>query len=76
MMHRYSSCRIPLKDFQATRLQDARGYDRIAGLFSSSPLKVTGEALEQMTSEGSETYVRLMCNSCLNKKGVPIVFSN
>jgi hypothetical protein len=34
-----------LKDFLATRLQDVRKQDRIAGFFSSSLLEVTGEAV-------------------------------
>ena len=66
MIHRYSSRRGPLKDFLATQLQGARRYDRIAGFFSSSLLEVAGEALERMTSEGGETCVRVVCNSCLN----------
>jgi len=66
MIQRYSSRRSPLKDFLATRLQGARRYDRIAGFFSSSLLEVAGEALEQMTPEGGETCVRMVCNSCLN----------
>ena len=76
MISRFSSRRNLLKEFLATQLHGACRYDRIAGTFSTSQMKVTGEALEQMASEGSETCVRLMCNSCLNKKGVPIVFSN
>ncbi|MDI6776798.1 MAG: helicase-related protein [Syntrophales bacterium] len=66
MIHRYSSRRSPLKDFLATQLQGALRYDRIAGFFSSSLLEVAGEALERMTSEGGETCVRVVCNSCLN----------
>jgi len=66
MIYRYSSRRGPLKDFLATQLQGARRYDRIAGFFSSSLLEVAGEALERMTSEGGETCVRVVCNSCLN----------
>jgi hypothetical protein len=66
MIQRYSSRRSPLKDFLATRLQDARRYDRMAGFFSSSLLEVAGEALERMTPEDGETCVRVVCNSCLN----------
>jgi len=55
-----------MNDFLATRLQSACRYDRIAGFFSSSLLEVAGEALERMTPEGGETYVRMVCNSCLN----------
>lgn len=66
MIHRYSSRRSPLKDFLATQLQRACGYDRIAGFFSSSLMEVAGEALEKMTPEGDESRVRLICNSCLN----------
>lgn len=66
MIYRYSSRRSPLKDFLGTKLQGARRYDRIAGFFSSSLVEVAGEALEQMTPEGGETCVRVVCNSCLN----------
>jgi len=66
MIHRYSSRRGPLKDFLVTRLQGARRYDLIAGFFSSSLLEVAGEALERMTPKDRETYVRVVCNSCLN----------
>ncbi len=47
-------------------MQGAHRYDRIAGFFSSSLLEVAGEALERMTPEGGEAYVRVVCNSCLN----------
>ena len=33
---------------------------------SSSLLEVACEALEGMTPEGGETYVQMVCNSCLN----------
>jgi hypothetical protein len=33
---------------------------------SSSLLEVACEALERMTPEGGETYVQIVCNSCLN----------
>jgi hypothetical protein len=66
MIQRYSSRRSPLKDFLATQLQGARRYDRIAGFFSFSLLEVAGEALERMTPEGGEAYVRVVRNSCLN----------
>jgi hypothetical protein len=66
MIQPYSTRRSPLKDFLATRLQDARRYDRIAGFVSSSLLEVAGEALERITPEGGETCVRVVCKSCLN----------
>jgi len=66
MIQRYSSRRSPLKDFLASQLQGARGYDRIAGFFSSSLLEVAVEALERMKPEGGETCVRVVCNSSLN----------
>ncbi len=55
-----------MKDFLAKQLAGAKQYDRIAGFFSSSLLEVADEALEQMTPEGGETCVRVVCNSCLN----------
>jgi hypothetical protein len=66
MLHDYSSCRGPLKDFLATQLQGARQYDRIAGFFSSSLLEVAGEALERMEPEDGKACVRMVCNSSLN----------
>jgi hypothetical protein len=57
-------------------LQGARRYDRIAGFFSSSLLEVAGGTPERMTPKGGEACVRLVCNSCLCKKGGPNVFSN
>jgi hypothetical protein len=47
-------------------LQGARRYDRIAGFFSSSLLKVAGEALERMKPEDGKACVRVVCNSSLN----------
>jgi hypothetical protein len=66
MIQRYSSRRSPLMDFLAAQLQGARRYDQIAGFFSSSLAEVAGEALERMTPESGEAYVRMVCNSCLD----------
>ena len=61
LIKRHSSRRQPLDaSFLAERLTGARGYDRIAGYFSSSILEIAGEALE--TVEGK---IRVVCNSGL-----------
>ena len=69
MIQRFSSRRSPLKDFLASQLQGARGYDRIAGFFSSSLLEVAGEALERMKPEDGKAGVRVVCNSGLGTMG-------
>jgi hypothetical protein len=53
------------RSFLSERLSGARGYDRIAGFFSSSILEVAGEALESVQGP-----VRLVCNSVLNPQDV------
>ena len=61
MIKRHSSRRQPLdRGFLAQRLAGAKGYDRIAGYFSSSILEVAGEALEAV-----EGKIRVVCNSGL-----------
>ena len=61
MLKRHSSRRQPLAaSFLAERLAGAKGYDRIAGYFSSSILEVAGEALEAV-----EGKIRVVCNSSL-----------
>lgn len=53
------------KSFLATRLKDARSYDRIAGYFSSSILEVAGEELESVSGK-----IRIVCNSELQADDV------
>lgn len=53
------------KSFLATRLKDARSYDRIAGYFSSSILEVAGEELESVAGK-----IRIVCNSELQADDV------
>ena len=66
MIHRFSSRRGPLdQGFLRERLAGARGYDRIAGFFSSSILEVAGEALESVAGP-----VRMVCNSGLDPEDV------
>ncbi len=66
MIHRFSSRRQPLdQGFLRDRLAGARGYDRIAGFFSSSILEVGGEALESVSGT-----VRMVCNSGLDPQDV------
>jgi len=49
MIRRFSSRRQKLDQcFLNERLKGAKGYDRIAGYFSSSILEVAGEALESI----------------------------
>ena len=48
MLHRYSSRRAPLDNLVRDLLRGARGYDRIAGYFSSSILEVAGEELDSL----------------------------
>lgn len=48
-MNRYSSRRQGLdREFINQKLQDAISYDRIAGYFRSSILKVAGETIEKL----------------------------
>lgn len=66
MINRYSSRKSKLdKSFLNQALSGAKGYDRIAGYFSSSILEIAGEAIE--TIEGK---VRVICNSSLSKEDV------
>ena len=61
LIKRHSSRRQPLAaSFLAERLAGAKGYNRIAGYFSSSILEVAGEALEAV-----EGKIRVVCNSGL-----------
>jgi hypothetical protein len=53
------------QSFLTQRLYGARAYDRIAGYFSSSMLKVAGEALETISGP-----VRIVCNSDLDVRDV------
>ncbi len=67
-MIRHSSRRRPLDaSFLGPRLRGAKGYDRIAGYFSSSILEVAGEALESV-----EGKVRVVCNSALSRADVEV----
>ncbi|WP_213460412.1 phospholipase D-like domain-containing protein [Thiocapsa sp.] len=66
MINRFSSRRIRLDhSFLAKRLRGARGYDRIAGFFSSSIMEVAGEELESVSGP-----VRLVCNSIIAPKDI------
>ena len=68
MLTRHSSRRQPLDAaFFTARLANAKGYDRIAGYFSSSILEVAGEALE--TVEGK---ICVVCNSQLSRADVDV----
>ena len=68
MLERYSSRRRPLDaSFLNARLEGAKGYDRIAGYFSSSILEVAGEAIESM-----DGVVRVVCNSHLSRADVDV----
>jgi hypothetical protein len=63
---RFSSRRQPLAEsFLNRALAGARGYDRIAGYFSSSILEVAGEAIGAV-----EGPVRVVCNSGLHPRDV------
>lgn len=66
MVQRYSSRRTELSSSLLNeRLNGAKGYDRIAGYFSSSIIEVAGEAIENI-----EGNVRIICNSGLDIKDV------
>ena len=68
MLNRYSSRRRPLDSaFLNSRLKGAKGYDRIAGYFSSSILEVAGDALESIDGP-----IRLVCNSELSPTDVEV----
>ena len=67
-MIRYSSRRQPLDaSFLGPRFRGAKGYDRIAGYFSSSILEVADEALESV-----EGKMRIVCNSRLSRADVEV----
>ena len=64
MINRYSSRATRLdKQFLNDKLHNAKGYDRIAGYFSSSVLEIAGEAIETISGK-----VRLICNSQIEKE--------
>lgn len=64
MINRYSSRVTRLdKQFLNNKLYNAKGYDRIAGYFSSSVLEIAGEAIETISGK-----VRLICNSQIEKE--------
>jgi len=66
MIKRFSSRRTKLNNtFLNERLDESRGYDRIAGYFSSSILEVAGEAIDSM-----DGVVRVICNSDLDIREV------
>ena len=68
MITRHSSRRQPLDtSFLRPRLHGAKGYDRIAGYFSSSILEVAGEALESVGGP-----IRVACNSGLSRADVEV----
>jgi len=63
---RFSTRRQRLdRSFLTERLRDAKGYDRIAGYFSSSLLEVAGEELESVQGP-----IRIVCNSELDPTDV------
>ena len=62
-IQRHSSRRRELDaSFLKPRLAGAKGYDRIAGYFSSSILEIAGEAFE-----GVQGTVRIVCNSRMSR---------
>ena len=62
VVNRFSSRRTRLgKSFLASRLLNARGYDRIAGYFSSSLLELVGEEIDTISGK-----IRVVCNSNLH----------
>ncbi len=64
MINRYSSRATRLdKQFLNDKLHNAKGYDRIAGYFSSSVLEIAGEAIESISGKA-----RLICNSQIEKE--------
>jgi superfamily II DNA or RNA helicase len=66
MINRYSSRRESLSGSLLNRkLINAKGYDRIAGYFSSSILEVAGEEIEKI-----EGKARVVCNSGLDERDV------
>ena len=68
MINRYSSRATRLdKQFLNDKLHNAKGYDRIAGYFSSSVLEIAGEAIETISGK-----VRLICNSQIEKEDCEI----
>lgn len=68
MIRRFSSRRERLdKSFLFPKLVGARGYDRVAGYFTSSILEVGGEAIDQMAPGA---VVRVVCNSDLHPQDV------
>ena len=68
MITRHSSRRQPLDtSLLRPRLRGAKGYDRIAGYFSSSILEVAGEALDSVGGP-----VRVVCNSGLSRADVEV----
>lgn len=61
-MNRYSSRQKKIyQSFLASRLNDARSYDRIAGYFSSSLLELVGEEIDSVSGK-----IRVVCNSDLH----------
>ena len=65
-LKRYSSRRQHLDQaFLTARLANARGYDRIAGYFSSSLLELAGETLETVSGK-----IRVIRNSDLHPADV------
>ncbi len=56
---------MPGKRFLEERLQNAVGYDRIAGYFDTSLFELAGEALEAV--QGS---IRIVCNSDIRAKDI------
>jgi superfamily II DNA or RNA helicase len=66
MLNRYSSRKSKLEHtFLNRKLSGAKGYDRIAGYFSSSILEIAGEAIESIDGR-----IRVVCNSGISKEDV------
>jgi hypothetical protein len=62
VIRRFSSRRQRLdRSFLAERLKNARGCDRIAGYFSSSPLELVSWELDSVSGP-----IRVICNSDLD----------
>jgi len=67
-VQRFSSRRQRIdRSFLASRLKNARAYDRIAGYFSSSLIEVVGEELDSIQGK-----IRVVCNSDLASEDVQI----
>ncbi len=66
MITRHSSRILPIdRSFLISRLDHARGYDRIAGYFSSSIFEVADEMMDAINGP-----VRVICNTHLDVQDI------